>query len=209
MKNDNPFRLDGDVALVTGGCTGFGKAITKALAEAGAKVAVVGRGKDPPDNAAAEHPGRVLGYTQVVTKPDGVPSLVTRMEGCSESYIYRKTILSLSIGPISAPAVYAFPNVWGFFTWPLIITTTMNKYTTGLGLAMFQNQFFIEDTRVPAGATVTALPLLLVCFRVPAPHHRRDRLDGTQRNIARSHAVARAGSASPDAGHSSVHHAGG
>ena len=37
-------------------------------------------------------------------------------------------------------------------------------YTTELGLAMFQSQFFIEYGLVAAGATVTALPLLLVFF---------------------------------------------
>jgi multiple sugar transport system permease protein len=87
-----------------------------------------------------------------------------RIDGCSEFYIYRKIILPLSAGPISALAIYAFLNVWGFFTWPLIITSTMKMYTTELGLAMFQNQFFIEYSLVTAGATVTALPLLLVFF---------------------------------------------
>jgi multiple sugar transport system permease protein len=87
-----------------------------------------------------------------------------RIDGCSEFYIYLKIILPLSAGPLSALAIYAFLNVWGFFTWPLIITTTQNMYTTELGLAMFQNQFFIEYSLVTAGATVTALPLLLVFF---------------------------------------------
>jgi multiple sugar transport system permease protein len=87
-----------------------------------------------------------------------------RIDGCSEFYIYWKIILPLSAGPLSALAIYAFLNVWGFFTWPLIITTTQNMYTTEIGLAMFQNQFFIEYSLVTAGATVTALPLLVVFF---------------------------------------------
>ena len=87
-----------------------------------------------------------------------------RIDGCSEFYIYWKIILPLSSGPLSALAIYAFLNVWGFFTWPLIITMTQNMYTTELGLAMFQNQFFIEYSLVTAGATVTALPLLLIFF---------------------------------------------
>ena len=87
-----------------------------------------------------------------------------RIDGCSEFYIYLKIILPLSSGPLSALAIYAFLNVWGFFTWPLIITTTQTMYTTEIGLALFQNQFFIEYSLVTAGATVTALPLLLVFF---------------------------------------------
>ena len=87
-----------------------------------------------------------------------------RIDGCSEFAIFWRMILPLSVGPLSALAIYAFLNVWGFFTWPLIITNTQHMYTTELGLAMFQSQFFIEYGLVAAGATVTALPLLLVFF---------------------------------------------
>jgi multiple sugar transport system permease protein len=87
-----------------------------------------------------------------------------RIDGCSEFAIFWRMILPLSGGPLSALAIYAFLNVWGFFTWPLIITTTQNMYTTEIGLALFQSQFFIEYGLVAAGATVTALPLLLVFF---------------------------------------------
>jgi len=87
-----------------------------------------------------------------------------RIDGCSEFAIFWRMILPLSVGPLSALAIYAFLNVWGFFTWPLIITTTQDMYTTEIGLALFQSQFFIEYGLVAAGATVTALPLLLVFF---------------------------------------------
>jgi multiple sugar transport system permease protein len=87
-----------------------------------------------------------------------------RIDGCSEFAIFWRMILPLSGGPLSALAIYAFLNVWGFFTWPLIITNTQEMYTTEIGLALFQSQFFIEYGLVAAGATVTALPLLLVFF---------------------------------------------
>ncbi|MFB3818676.1 MAG: carbohydrate ABC transporter permease [Candidatus Methylomirabilales bacterium] len=87
-----------------------------------------------------------------------------RIDGCSEFAIFWRMILPLSGGPLSALAIYAFLNVWGFFTWPLIITTSQDMYTTEIGLALFQSQFFIEYGLVAAGATVTALPLLLVFF---------------------------------------------
>jgi 2-deoxy-D-gluconate 3-dehydrogenase len=47
---DDPFRLDGQVALVTGANTGLGQAIAVALARAGADIAALGR-SDPAETA--------------------------------------------------------------------------------------------------------------------------------------------------------------
>jgi 2-deoxy-D-gluconate 3-dehydrogenase len=52
------FRLDGRVALVTGGGRGLGLGIATALAEAGADVVVVGQGPSPDAVAAIEATGR-------------------------------------------------------------------------------------------------------------------------------------------------------
>jgi len=49
--------LSGQVALVTGGNRGIGRAISIALADAGAKVAVVGRSAERAAEVAAELPG--------------------------------------------------------------------------------------------------------------------------------------------------------
>ncbi len=48
------FRLDGKVALVTGGTGGIGLPLSQALAAAGAKVAIVGRSQERTAAAAAE-----------------------------------------------------------------------------------------------------------------------------------------------------------
>ncbi len=45
------FRMDGRVAIVTGGTSGIGLAIAKALADAGAEVVVAGRSKERGDEA--------------------------------------------------------------------------------------------------------------------------------------------------------------
>ena len=45
------FRMDGRVAIVTGGTSGIGLAIAKALADAGAKVVVAGRSQERGDEA--------------------------------------------------------------------------------------------------------------------------------------------------------------
>ncbi|MYQ82026.1 SDR family NAD(P)-dependent oxidoreductase [Streptomyces sp. SID4923] len=48
------FRLDGQVAVITGGNGGIGKAIAAAFAQAGAAVAVVGRDQERNERTAAE-----------------------------------------------------------------------------------------------------------------------------------------------------------
>jgi gluconate 5-dehydrogenase len=52
-KIDHPFRLDGKVALVTGGYGGIGEAVSRGLVRAGAKVAVSGHNADKAAGFAA------------------------------------------------------------------------------------------------------------------------------------------------------------
>ena len=49
----NPFSMEGRVAVVTGGATGIGLAIGRALAEAGARVTLSSRSKEKGETAAS------------------------------------------------------------------------------------------------------------------------------------------------------------
>jgi NAD(P)-dependent dehydrogenase (short-subunit alcohol dehydrogenase family) len=86
-RDNGPFRLDGEVALITGGGTGLGLAIARQMALAGAKVVLAGRrlavlkeaaaGIGPQAGAVVCDVTRVKGAAQVVAKAEALFGPVT------------------------------------------------------------------------------------------------------------------------------------
>ena len=79
------FRLDGKIAVVTGGTKGIGKAMTLALAEAGADIAAVSRRPDPDLEKAVLALGRqYLHHSADLTKREEtrkvIPAVLEKME---------------------------------------------------------------------------------------------------------------------------------
>ena len=88
----DPFRLDGEIALVTGGGTGLGRGMAQCLIAAGARVVITGRRADVLETAAAEigaipwvsdvnAPGAARELIATVTEKVGAPGIVVNNAG--------------------------------------------------------------------------------------------------------------------------------
>lgn len=85
MNGIDLFRLDGRVALVTGGTKGLGKSIAEGLASAGAEIAIASRHQEETEQVAAsiarQYGCRAIGMACDVTKEQDVTALVDRVTG--------------------------------------------------------------------------------------------------------------------------------
>jgi NAD(P)-dependent dehydrogenase (short-subunit alcohol dehydrogenase family) len=113
-----PFRLDGEVAVVTGGSRGIGLAICRALAGAGATVVLCGRDEDR--GAAAAREVAALGPAEFVRADVTVEDDVTALVDATVSRHGRLSILVNNAGPtdllhsrdVDGPAGVVTPANW-------------------------------------------------------------------------------------------------
>ncbi len=76
----NAFRLDNHLALITGGGTGLGLAMARAMTEAGARVILTGRRREPLEQACAEL-GKGAAFIQHdINDLASIPGLIAQIE---------------------------------------------------------------------------------------------------------------------------------
>ena len=94
------FRLDGQVALITGGGGGLGSAMARAFADVGADIAVVGRSRGPLETVAAEV--RARGRRCAIIPADlADPASLTRIVDATLAELGSLTLLANNVGGIA------------------------------------------------------------------------------------------------------------
>ena len=97
----------------------------------------------------------------IISIPDDLLEAV-RIDGAGEFWIDLRIILYLSKSGLMALGVFAFSEAWANFIWPLVVVSSGDMYTTELGLANYQRQFFTEYGPIAAGAVISIVPMLIV-----------------------------------------------
>ncbi|MFT8870698.1 MAG: carbohydrate ABC transporter permease [Sporolactobacillus sp.] len=87
-----------------------------------------------------------------------------RIDGCNEFRIFWKIILPLAKPGLAVLAIFTFVAQWNSFFWPLLITNTDSMRTVQVGLSMFRFQFNQDYGAMMAGATCSALPMIILFF---------------------------------------------
>ena len=85
-----------------------------------------------------------------------------RIDGCTESQIFRKVMVPLSLPAIATAIILNFLFIWGEFLWVLISTRSDTVRTIPLGLFRFQSQFGTDWVQLSAAISISILPLIIV-----------------------------------------------
>ncbi|CAG0942984.1 2-dehydro-3-deoxy-D-gluconate 5-dehydrogenase [Anaerolineae bacterium] len=117
MNGLNPFALEQSVAIMTGGTRGLGRAMARALAQAGAQVAIVSRQGDEAQataEAIQQETGSLCrGYACDISLPDQVANVVPRIGADFGRIDILVNNAGINIrGPIETITPEDFQRVW-------------------------------------------------------------------------------------------------
>lgn len=85
-----------------------------------------------------------------------------RIDGAGSLGVYLRIILPLSGPALAALATFVFIGSWNDFFWPSIVLTDPNRLTLPVGLALFNDLYFIQYGRLMAGSMISIIPAILM-----------------------------------------------
>ena len=132
----------GQVAIVTGGGTGIGKAAAVALLNGGWRVVVAGRRPEPLKELEQEFPGRAMGIPTDMTDPDAVRAL---FDGTVKAFgrvdlLFNNAGRGLPANPLEDMSVA---------DWKSVVDTNLNGMFYGI-----QNAFRVMKAQKPMGGRI-------------------------------------------------------
>jgi multiple sugar transport system permease protein len=87
-----------------------------------------------------------------------------RIDGCSELGIFARVVLPLCKPIMAAWGILTFTATWKNFFWPFVVLGSERLFTLEVGLQSLQQQNVTDFGLVMAGATMSAVPMILVFF---------------------------------------------
>ncbi len=85
-----------------------------------------------------------------------------RIDGCGEFWVFGRIVVPLAMPGVATLVIFTFMDLWNSFLWPRIVTSSETMFTLPVGLAQLQLKNTSNWTQIMAGATLTALPMILV-----------------------------------------------
>jgi multiple sugar transport system permease protein len=82
------------------------------------------------------------------------------VDGCSRVGAMARIVLPLAAPGIVATTLFAFITAWNDFMFALAILSTPAKFTIGLGLLAYQQEYFFQWNTLMAGGVLMSLPAL-------------------------------------------------
>jgi len=90
----------------------------------------------------------------------------SKIDGCSYARIYLQVILPLSKPALVTLGLLAFLWSWNDFIWPLIVTSSEDKWVLPIALSMLQGQYWTHIEYVMVGGTIATLPIIVIYILV-------------------------------------------
>lgn len=85
-----------------------------------------------------------------------------RVDGASEWQVFWRIVMPLSKPAVATVAIFSFVGAWNAFLWPLIVLSKRELLTLPVGVATLQQEFSTNVGLLMAGATVGAVPMIVL-----------------------------------------------
>lgn len=96
---------------------------------------------------------------------DSIPlqlSHAAQIDGATDLDVFIHIYFPLSRPILATSAIFIFISQWNAFLWPLVILNSENNYTLTVGLSTLQDQQLLDYGLLMAGATISAIPMVIV-----------------------------------------------